>query len=1186
MTTRPTINTELSFYGFSRNQISRPNWNAIATQLGVRPTAQRYSRINDNSAKNRKIYKEFVRQVKSNIQQKYTSDNENIIQSYSFTARIRYKSGKGWSNWTNRTFSGQVQGRRMNIMEKIQRNQEEIIMNLRESDIDLDEDSIRDLALNNATVVPTTTGGKLIAKGVRVARMRETGAFKLDYNFIGDTSWDRQQNTCVFDYLFYKYAGKSGFKKSLPENDRERAYQFLEDLFGENTIQDGVCVEQLDKFCERFDVGMIALDKTEKLITYKKSKNTNNPPLIFIISNNHFYPIEDKSKRLAISAQNREADKPDEEKHTWRSEDYAFEDKQGSDNTSNLKYPTENEPEGNDYAVKIITELNTLPVPKSLRIEENQIMSFRIGDTTYLTEKPNEEVVKFFGDDFKGQSVNSLLMNTWKEVEEEDWGVGDGWGHTKTITSRVNPLVHKTLNTENVKNRTHYGTTRPLGDEFFELLPAMSVKFKYLSVEKKPYKNIFTGETMYETKEKIKYHRVVFPRKTRYEQQLIDGDIIALDINKCYSSCLQNPMDNWIKYDLEDTWEDYDGELKTGLYYVETDDLTLLHQTNIYSNIILEKAIAEKIPIAIKKQLIHKPKNIDEQPIPKNHFEPLIQAIKEKTRGTGLGKLMINMITGYLGRTEKIKRTAELDTDIEAVWRHYLACERPQNDADFIHYFFKEDFEENGYTRFHKDNLIFNTIQSNGKTVFLYGYESRERQNEYTLPLYLQILDTANVKLYDLQKKVGGETIYRHTDCIVSVGGKLPTRDLTNCWGDYSVERKKWNFKSTMKTERAVEIKEFESSWKFNPTLITSNDWRDIINYAIDKGGLLIQGRAGTGKSFVPKSSFAEDILKLNENTKTMSYTNKASRNIQGTTIHKTFHITKTGTIPRKTMNGLKRFKYFVIDEIGMISCELWKYLMLLKKENPKAIFILLGDERQLPPIEHNRELKTDIFNHPVVKFLCNNNRIELTERQRYDEALWNFLEGGYEEENWEGLEERPIGFDEIYNGKNICYYNRTRVNINNRCMEHFTQLNENSLYLGYNPKQVEINGVMVNDPTDRRQPVYIYHDLPVMSWKNNTELGIVNSEEFRVLDYDEEKIILTRDEGGEEVIIETTKFHDYFLANYASTAHKSQGATYKGKVILWDWNTIKLDRNLAYTACSRATALDHLVVASGIKKG
>jgi hypothetical protein len=545
MTARQNIKTELTFYGLNRNQITRPNWNTIATQLGVRPTTQRYANINDNSAKNRKIYKDFVRQVKTNIREKYTSDNENIIQSYSYTGRIRYKTGKGWTGWVNKKFTGQVQGRRMDIMQKIQRDQEDNIKKLRDSDIDFDEDSIQNLALNNANVVPIT-GGKLISKGVRVARMRQTGTFKLDYNYIGDTSWDKGMNTCVFDYIFYKYAGKPTFIKSLPLDNREQAYDFLEGLFGQHSLTDGVCIEQIDKFCERFDVGMIALDKNEKLISYKKSIKRKYPPLIFIISNEHFYPVEDISKRTSIAAKNREADKPDEDKKLWSSEDYAFENKQGS-KVGNVKYPEENEPEGNDYAVKIITQLNTLPNPQSLRVSENTITGFTIGDTTYLTERPNEEVVKFCGDNFTGQSVNSLLMETWKEVDgAENFGVGDGFGDTKDITSRVNPLVHKTFISQNVKNRTHYGTTRELGDEFFELLPAMSIKLKSYGVEntiiqninkkcncekcinktktftikgkvsnKTPYKNLFTGETLYETKEKIKYHRVVFHRKTR-----------------------------------------------------------------------------------------------------------------------------------------------------------------------------------------------------------------------------------------------------------------------------------------------------------------------------------------------------------------------------------------------------------------------------------------------------------------------------------------------------------------------------------------------------------------------------------------------------------------------------------------------------------------------------------------------
>jgi len=236
-----------------------------------------------------------------------------------------------------------------------------------------------------------------------------------------------------------------------------------------------------------------------------------------------------------------------------------------------------------------------------------------------------------------------------------------------------------------------------------------------------------------------------------------------------------------------------------------------------------------------------------------------------------------------------------------------------------------------------------------------------------------------------------------------------------------------------------------------------------------------------------------------------------------------------------------------------------------------------------LPPIDEGRMVESDIFNHPVVKYLCNNNRIELTEKQRYNQALWDFLEKGVEEGVWEGIKESKISYNDIYGSKSICYLNKTRVRINKLCMDYFKNITDDVVYLEYKPKQIEVDGKLIDDANDRRQSVYLYTDLPVMSWKNCVKLGIVNSEEFRVAMVDETQIELSREEGGENIIIDTSEFHNYFLANYASTAHKSQGATYQGKVILWDWDRMTDDKKLCYTACSRAVSLDNLTISTGI---
>ena len=56
--------------------------------------------------------------------------------------------------------------------------------------------------------------------------------------------------------------------------------------------------------------------------------------------------------------------------------------------------------------------------------------------------------------------------------------------------------------------------------------------------------------------------------------------------------------------DFNDEWEDYDDELKFGLYYVQTDDIMLFKGSNIYPDSIIRKAIQENINFNIIYQLI------------------------------------------------------------------------------------------------------------------------------------------------------------------------------------------------------------------------------------------------------------------------------------------------------------------------------------------------------------------------------------------------------------------------------------------------------------------------------------------------------------------------------------------------------------------------------------------------------
>jgi superfamily I DNA and/or RNA helicase len=72
-----------------------------------------------------------------------------------------------------------------------------------------------------------------------------------------------------------------------------------------------------------------------------------------------------------------------------------------------------------------------------------------------------------------------------------------------------------------------------------------------------------------------------------------------------------------------------------------------------------------------------------------------------------------------------------------------------------------------------------------------------------------------------------------------------------------------------------------------------------------------------------------------------------------------------------------------------MITKELWRRLAFVKRVTG-AIFLLLGDDKQLPPVED--EAIDDYFNHSAVKCLCNNNRNILTVMKRFNIELKEIL--------------------------------------------------------------------------------------------------------------------------------------------------------------------------------------------------
>jgi hypothetical protein len=627
------------------------------------------------------------------------------------------------------------------------------------------------------------------------------------------------------------------------------------------------------------------------------------------------------------------------------------------------------------------------------------------------------------------------------------------------------------------------------------------------------------------------YNQLILAKKNRAFNGLIkdidnNDNLICYDINKCYSSILYNPIEEWIILDIDNEWEDYNygDKIKLGLYYIETEDNLLFKGNNIYSSAIVKKAIEENIKFRIIKALYaYKTQS-------KKIFVDIIDDILKITNNDEkLYKLMINYISGMMGKHKIIYTKGHINKSLEQVFTTL-----------------------NNYER--EDNNIKTFINKIDKKYYLYGFNKENKLNDINIPIYIQILDQSNIKLYDMIKKTDGELIGRKVDCAIIKNAKNKLK-VGKKWGDYRLS--KIPNINNYEINNNILFSE-EREFKLYDNIIDSDDIEKILNICLNKGGTLLAGDAGTGKTFV----INEISKKLN--VAKITPTNKSALNIKGQTIHRFLKLNKDGKIPRKTIENIKTKKYdlIIIDEISMINKDLWKLLLLLKQET-QINFLLVGDNKQLPPIEDDG-IERDYFNSSIVKYLTNYNKINLEVKKRYDKKLSEILK------DVENINMNDFN-NKIETKVNICYFNKTRKRINQY----------------WNNKEKKVNSILIkaDEKDEMTQDIYLYQGLPLISRKtlNGGEL-MINNEKFILNGYDNKYLFLSSerpDEEGEIIIhkidIDINQIHNYFLLNYCSTTHKAQGETITENFTIYDFNF--MSKKCKYTALSRAKRTEQIKI-------
>jgi hypothetical protein len=959
-----------------------------------------------------------------------------------------------------------------------------------------------------------------VEKNIDLKDIKMKEAFIYNLEGYENQEWNTNNGKCVIDYIKYRYGKLKGLKIACSEDE-------LINVFGDkNAIINGVNTYQISNFCEKYNIPLYAYDEDYNLYYdyYPEKSNHNYPSMMFKIINNHFYPIPENKRRALIN-----------KKIGLNINSNLYNNdciiKKNDDDFIILKK------EENTFKLlsKIMRENKKIPYVK---MYDGQITSIKINNNNYIFRDENDIIKKIvynMGIEYKGQTLNEIILIIIKD---------------KIKTSSPNIKVYNEL-LKAKKNRSFNGLINNKKDnefkldKFTDLLFASDSEFIFLEailkIKTKKELDLDDSEVFKIIRKEIKLdvEKAIFNELNREiteikrlefikEQEYNNNDIIAYDINKCYSSIMYNPIEDWIILDVDNEWEDYNNndEIKLGLYYIETCDNLLFKGNNIYSSAIVKKGLDENI---ISKdniiKVLYANKSQD-----KDLFVDIIDEILKISEGDkDIYKFMINCISGMMGKNKMTYTKGHINKSLEHIFTT-------------IHNYKQQD------------NNIHPFIRNIDDNYYLYGFNKENKIYDINIPIYIQILDQSNIKLYNMIKDAGGELIGRKVDCAIIKNPKNKLK-IGDKWGDYRL--------SSIPKINNYEINnniiyEKDDNFKLYDKIIDSDDYENILDVCLNNGGCLLIGNAGTGKSYV----INEISKKLN--VVKITPTNKSALNIRGQTIHRFLKLNKDGKIPRTTIENIKNKKYdlIIIDEISMISKDLWKKLLLLKEET-KINFLLVGDNKQLPPIEDDG-IERDYFNSSIVKYLTNYNKINLQVKKRYDEKLSKILE------DVENINKNDLGI-KSETKFNICFLNKTRKEINKY----------------WNNKEKILNSILIkaDENDEMTQDIYLYEGLPLIS-RRNLEGGdkMINNEKFILNGYDNEFLFVSSErpnEEGDKIIheieIKINEIHKYFLLNYCSTTHKAQGDTITENFTIYDFNL--MSKKCKYTALSRAKSAEQIII-------
>lgn len=953
---------------------------------------------------------------------------------------------------------------------------------------------------------------------------------------------NKLNDQCVIDYIYddyilrYSQNKKLGIlnnKSRIPYMTKEKIGEVISDLYNEensspnrmmacpvhswcdgcevcnkkyDALIDGVNVYQLELFCKKYSISLRVCDKDNRCFhSCLCQKNNGIEPMMIISTNGHLYPIVDKKFRKSLGNSGRYSKNK--------------RDKKGN---VEVKQYEKSVPEKYQKISDKLTCHEILDLAN-----ENPMTCF-----VFETEKVKQ-----------GDFEMNILQSIWLDLLCER---NEYYQHGFKATDMTEIFLPNKCSL--VINRDY--------DKVMDCCSKSEIAFEnqsLLKISNDNFKNYSSLEEISSNFNKKTYECIKndMPVGNWVEQYWKASgrleDHVALDLNKLYSSILEDSNMEWIKLDITSQVTKFSGVFESNkLYYVNTKRQLLFNQG-------IGWYFPDLVHIGLRDGLI----KLDdilyeiEGDIKYYNFNKFVEYVYE-TFGNSLGKELLNPFIGNLGKSHSQIGNQKWTTSLEH------ACTQFCNQTN--------------------DSFVFEQ-EHKGKTVYcMENSKLNERRNQ-TLLIHRQIVQTGWIKVYNLIKDVGGTLISVNTDCIVV---KDPIRKkirVSKGRGGYKHEKispDRWkrltssdgsdSYWGPVKLRRT----EYDTSQKPIPKIFVEDEWNtaSVVDTIIkDNKNVLLTGRAGCGKTLVTQ----ELIKQLRTDGKLVKCgapTHVARRLMdeQAQTVHGLFGHDIIGKVHTVKFNDKQ---VVVIDEVSMMSISFWREIVKLRRTQPDIIFILVGDFNQLRAIgeEHIDVYKSEFFRDIVDVHL------DLVENKRCTEDGKLHYDIMTSAINGERINYQFPSADLL--DKNLCYTNRTRVRLNERLMNKYSLFIDDSLFIP-TVKPEEDEDVFTY------QDMWIYEGLPVRCKKNHTvsELRLYNGDMLVVKSYDDKQITLRRDYDDKLITITNVPDFPYvFYPNYASTIHSCQGQTFDKEYCLHEYH--KYDCRLLYVALSRTTNLKNIHIAS-----